>query len=122
MNKYSITFCFVLLTAVMCITKTGSRKRYRNKKKSAPHVLHKSVNTHMNVDAYQEQQQKQNEQLLQATKSADATGMPQIQQKINKAHQYHDPFVEPQKPVAQDIATKPIEIPPAPPSEEEDDE
>lgn len=121
MNKYSITFCFVLLTAVMCITETGSRKRYR-KKKSAPRALHNQVNTHMNIDAYQQEQQRQNEKLLQASKSADTTGMPQIQQKIDPSHQYHDPFVEPQKPVAQDIATKPIEIPPAPASEDEDED
>lgn len=108
MNKYSAHLCFVfILTSVVCITETGSRKRYRNKKKSS----NKTVNTHMNIDAYQSQNNKSTP--LQTKKAAKTTGMPQLQQKINskKSHQYDDPFVEPQKPAAVDKATEPVEMP-----------
>ena len=116
MNKYSNHLFFVFIFAsVMCITETGSRKRYRNKKKSPD----KSVNTHMNVNAYQSQN---NTKPFQQKKIEQATGLPQIQQKIdNPVQQYNDPFVEPQKPAAIDKATLPVEMPPSVDEEEQED-
>ncbi len=116
MNKYSVNFCFVfMLASVMCTTETGSRKRYRNKKQAST----KNVNTHMNVEAYQPQTNNTpsfatapGTASLKTKAPAGTTGMPQIQQKIEKsAHQYSDPLVEPQIPATENKATKPVEMP-----------
>lgn len=49
MNKYRVHTCFVfILTILFCTTETGSRKRYRNKKKQAPTTLR----THIDTDAF----------------------------------------------------------------------
>lgn len=125
MNKYSITFCFVLLTATMCITEAGSRKRYRNKKKSTEQQrpINKRVASHMNLDAYQEEQKNNHRLMMQATTAPNTAGMPQLQEKIEKSSvQYDEPLVEPQKPAAPDVAAQPVKIPPAPPSEDEEEE
>lgn len=116
MNKYSIHFCFVfILASVMCITETGSRKRYRNKKQSS----NKRVNTHMNVEAYQSQEAPTT--LLHKTAAANATAMPKIQHKIEQAgSQYNDPIIEPQVPAVQDKTTKPVEMPISVSEDEED--
>lgn len=46
MNKYRVHTCFVfILTILVCTTETGSRKRYRNKKKQAPSGLHTHIDT-----------------------------------------------------------------------------
>jgi general secretion pathway protein D len=113
MNKYSVHFCFVfILATVVCSTETGSRKRYRNKK----HSSRKNVNTHMNVEAYQ----PQNNGLVKL-QPKDAPGMPQMQKKIDAStRQYNDPFIEPQAPAAEDKTTKPVEMPISVDEEEED--
>jgi len=123
MNKYGITFGFILLATVMCITETGSRRRHRNKKKSTEKsALNRRVNTHMNLDAYQQQQESNNAKLLQAATNTNTKGAPTLQEKIDKAVQYTDPFIEPQQPAVEDKTKEPIEIPPAPMNEEEDDD
>lgn len=49
MNKYRVHTCFVfILTILFCTTETGSRKRYRNKKKQVPTTLR----THIDTDAF----------------------------------------------------------------------
>lgn len=132
MNKYSIHVCLVfILTSIMCITQTGSRKRYRNKKQTSTkqvqtrnkrnkkQVTEDTVATHMNVDAYQEQNNS-NVFTAHAKAASRATGMPQMQKKITPATQYSDPFVDPQFPAAQDKSTKPVEMPISVSEDEED--
>lgn len=120
-----------MLVSIICITKTGSRKRYRNKKKSADkHVVHNRINTHMDIDAHQQEQLSSTTKMMQAATAPTTTGLPQMQQRIKKptealtkeGHQYADPFVEPQKPAVQDLSTQPVEIPPAPISEDEEED
>jgi len=118
MNKYSVHFCFVfILATVMCTTETGSRKRYRNKKQSS----NNNINTHMNVDAYKNQ--NNGSTLTQIRATANTTGMPQMSKKIElpTGHQYDDPFVEPQSPAVQDKATKPVEMPISVDEDEDED-
>jgi general secretion pathway protein D len=133
MNKTSIHFCFLLITAFATVTQTGSRKRYRNKTKSADkHVAVKNnVKTHMNIDAYQQEQQSNTTKMMQAATAPATTGLPQMQDRISSSsktmadrpvHQYSDPFVEPQKPAAPDLSTQPIEIPPAPIHDEDEED
>lgn len=107
MNKYNLHFCFVfILASVVCITETGSRKRYRNKKQASS----KRVNTHMNVDAYQSENVDVVTQQTQAKSKAN-TGMSQLQNKIENAQQYTDPFIDPQIPAIESPTTKPVEMP-----------
>jgi general secretion pathway protein D len=141
MNKYGITFGFVLLATVMCIT-PGGRRRHRNRKKATekPALRHR-VNTHMNLDAYQQEQQTNNAKMLQATVDKSAKGTPQLEGKIESAfapappqsfpgqsnasantQQYTDPLVEPQKPAVEDKSKEPVEIPPAPVDQDEEDD
>ncbi len=129
MNKRNIHLCFLLILAVASVTQTGSRKRYRNKKKSADkHAVSKTINTHMNVDAYQQEQQNGTTQLMQATTAPSTIGLPQLQERIQapatpkNTYQYTDPFVEPQKPAAPNLANQPIEIPPAPIHDEDEED
>jgi general secretion pathway protein D len=124
MNKYNIHLCFLLMLAFVSITTTGSRKHRREKKKTTKkHIKNKRVNTHMNVEAYQQEQEDNRAKMMQAATAPTTPGLPQMQQRIEKAtHQYTDPFIEPQKPAATDIATEPIQIPPAPIAEDEEDE
>ena len=69
----------------MCKQK-ASRKRYRNKKKSADkHAVNKRLKTHMNVEAYQQQQEDQSTAMMQAASQLQhTTGMPQIQDRLEK--------------------------------------
>lgn len=122
MNKKPIHFCFLLIVAFATVTQTGSRKRYRSKKKSADKAVKHSVKTHMNVDAYQQEQQSGTTKLMQAAAVPTTPGLPQIEARMDKKHQYADPFVEPQKPAVQDPATKPVEIPPAPAYDDEEED
>ncbi len=129
MNKRTIHLCFLLMLAVASVTHTGSRKRYRNKKKSADKtVVKKNVKTHMNIDAYQQEQQDNRTKLMQAATAPATVGLPQMQERIQTpnapklTHQYTDPFVEPQKPAAPNLAAQPIEIPPAPIHDEDEED
>lgn len=115
MNKYSLHFCcvFILVTAV-CITETGSRKRYRNKKQSTK----KNINTHMNVEAYQHQVNN----ITTPKITTQTTGMPQMQHKIEKAGaEYTNPIVEPQVPAVETKIAKTVEMPIAVDEDEEED-
>jgi general secretion pathway protein D len=123
MNKYNIHLCFLLMLAFTSITTTGSRKHRREKKKTTKkHIKNKRVNTHMNVEAYQQEQEDNRTKMMQAATTPTTPGLPQMQQRIQKAHQYTDPFVEPHVPAAPDVTTEPIQIPPAPIAENEEDE
>ncbi|HLW72416.1 MAG TPA: secretin N-terminal domain-containing protein [Candidatus Babeliales bacterium] len=120
MNKYSLHFCFVfILATAVCMTETGSRKRYRNKKQSTK----KNINTHMNVEAYQHQ--VNNKTTPQIT--AQTTGMPQMQHKIEKAGiektkaEYTNPIVEPQVPATEIKIAKTVEMPTSSNVDEEED-
>ena len=121
------------MLAFATVTQTGSRKRYRNKKKSAnKHAVNKTVNTHMDLGAYQEQQQNNKNKMMQATTASTTTGLPQIDNRIEsfssknandkQSRQYKDPFVEPHKPAAPDLSAQPVEIPPAPIHEDEEED
>lgn len=100
----------------MSITETGSRKRYRKKKSPD-----KSVNTHMNVDAYTSQQSLTKAQGIPSAPinppsktqsvATQATGAPQLQNRLNQSVQYDDPFTSPKTPATLDKATQPVEMP-----------
>lgn len=115
MNKYRVHFCFVfILTTVISITETGSRKRYRKKKAAST-----NVNTHMNIDAYTQPTQSPDGKPASvntnnSNKTASApqpTGMPVLQNTLLAPTQYEDPLVEPQRPAAVDKTTQPVEMP-----------
>jgi general secretion pathway protein D len=117
MNKYRVHVCLIFMLATIAgITETGSRKRYR-KKKSAQ----KSVNTHMNVDAYANQKAAAQAPALPTAASystpvnniaANATATPQLQNRLNEpAQQYNDPVMDPKTPAAIDKSTQPVEMP-----------
>lgn len=96
-----------MLATVINITETGSRKRYRKKKS-----LNKSVNTHLNIDALNSESQQSAASIGQSTTTAQATGMPQLQNKLyTPVQQYNDPVVEPKVPAAIDPTTQQIELP-----------
>ena len=109
----------------MSITETGSRKRYRKKKSTD-----KSVNTHMNIDAYVSQTAPTKAQTVTSTSTsfaqrpnaaANATGAPQLQNKLQQPIvQYDDPFVSPKSPATVDKATQPVEMPLTVSEDEED--
>lgn len=125
MNKRTIHLCFLLMLALATVTQSGSRKRYRNKKKSADkHAVKNNINTHMNIDAYQQEQQNGTTRLMQAATAPTTAGLPQLQTRIEAptTHQYSDPFVEPKRPAAPDLSKQPIEIPPAPIHEEDEED
>jgi general secretion pathway protein D len=125
MNKYKVHLCVVfILTTVMSITETGSRKRYRKKK-----LTQKSVNTHMNVDAFKNQTNAVTGPMQNVTSSsakvanatAKATATPQLQNKLYEPiHQYNDPIVDPKTPPALDKATQPVPMPITIKEEDED--
>jgi general secretion pathway protein D len=133
MNKRILHLCFLLILATTaCVTEAGrkNKRQRRNKKSADKHIVNKQVNTHMNIDAYQQEQQNSRDKLMQAATAPTTPGLPQMQQRIDKSaedivkktHQYSDPVVEPQKPAAVDISKKPIEIPPAPIHEDEEED
>lgn len=116
MNKYRIHLCLIfILATVMSITETGSRKRYRKKK------LAKSVNTHMNIDAYTNQKATESAPTsvssVAPTKQTpntamQITGIPQLQNRLHEPmQQYTDPIMDPQIPAAIDKSTQPVEMP-----------
>jgi general secretion pathway protein D len=93
MNKYRVYPCFVfILATLVCSTETGSRKRYRNKKQP----VETTVNTHINVNAYQPLQNTQLSALKNNLTSAPATApiktanIPAV-----APQQYDNPFVAP---------------------------
>ncbi len=129
MNKYKVHLSLVfILATVMSITETGSRKRYRKKK-----AANKSVNTHMNIEAYTSPiataptagrastsfttKKPTNDK---APKSAETSQMNNgLDQR--PIQQYTDPFVDPKKPAAIDKATQPVEMPLAIQDEEDEE-
>jgi len=102
-----------MLALAMCTTEAGSRKRYRKKKTTSK----EQINTNINIDAYQN---TSNNTSLQAS-ITKATGMPQLQQKIEPATpQYDNPLIEPQKPTEAAIKQE-VEMPTITDEEEEQD-
>ena len=106
---------------VISITEAGSRKRYRKKK-----AANKSVNTHMNIEAYTSKPATTATLTTTTTTPTPAprtitqpTVTPQVESKQEPV-QYDDPFTEPKSPSAIDKATQPIDFPPVIQDEEED--
>lgn len=115
MNKYRVHPCFVfILAALVCTTETGSRKRYRNKKKQA---ISKNINTHMNVNSYQPQTDNIVTPTTQTTLPSGTTSQ---QDNTENRTQYDNPFVPSQTPEFQASTT--IAMPIAEEKEDEEDE
>jgi general secretion pathway protein D len=138
MNKYNIHLCFLLMLTCVSITTTGSRKHRRDKKKAtkasssrrnkpdfAKASSGRRVNTHMNVEAYQQEQEDNRTKMMRATTASTTTGLPSAFAKAiedKHMHQYADPLVQPHVPAAPDMSTQPIQIPPAPITEEDEED
>jgi general secretion pathway protein D len=119
MNKRTIHICFLFLLSIANIATAGRKRPRRQKKSGKKHIVNKRVKTHMNVEAYQQEQDNNHDKMMQATTIPTTPGLPKLQERIEDSakahmHQYTDPFTEPKKPTAIDMTTKPVEIPPAP--------
>lgn len=126
MNKYKIHLCFVLIFAtVMSIAQAGSRKRYRKKKS-----LNKNIKTHINVDAYTQSTVNSVPTSNAATTTSrsgqispiapNATGAPQLQNRLHEPVQYDDAVMDPKSPPTIDKSAQQVEMPLVIEEDEED--
>jgi len=88
MNRYTVHPCFVfILTILVCTTQTGSRKRYRNKKKPS------SINTHINIKAFDDQETSvPSTAMLPQTAASKTNTTEKAQQAVPS---YDNPFLAP---------------------------